>query len=138
MIGGERLGAGHNGRLNAPLMGDFRASDGGYTAFSLYPGFHFLSPCDHAVLCTFTPLAVDRTLQEMLWLVRDGATAGQDYDPDDLTWLWRVTTDQDVQILEDNQRGVASRAYEPGPYSKAEAGPDRFARWYLRRVGGGG
>ena len=135
-IGGGRLSSSRSGQPLAPLMGDFREADGGYTAFRVHPGFYFLAPCDHAVLCRFTPLAADRTLQEMLWLVRPDAVAGRDYDPDELTWLWRVTTDQDLTIIEDNQRGVASRAYEPGPYSKAEEGPERFVRWYLRQLAG--
>jgi phenylpropionate dioxygenase-like ring-hydroxylating dioxygenase large terminal subunit len=63
----------------------------------------------------------------MIWLVHPDAVAGTDYDVDELTWLWRITNDQDLKITEDNQRGVASRAYEPGPYSKAEHGTARHA-----------
>jgi Rieske 2Fe-2S family protein len=133
-IGDGRTSQSRDGRPLAPLMGDFSKSDGGYTSFRIYPGAYFLSPCDFAVLCRFTPLSVNRTLQEMLWLVAPGAEAGRDFDVDELTWLWRVTTDQDLQIIEDNQRGVASRAYEPGPYSKAEEGPERFINWYLRQI----
>lgn len=133
-IGNGRISQSRDGQPLAPLMGDFSQSDGGYTSFRIYPGMYFLSPCDYAVLCRFTPLAVNRTLQEMTWLVRPDAVAGRDYDVDELTWLWRVTTDQDLQIIEDNQRGVSSRVYEPGPYSKAEEGPERFIRWYLQQV----
>jgi Rieske 2Fe-2S family protein len=133
-IGGGRLCSSRSGKPLAPLMGDFREFDGGYTSFRIHPGGYFLSPCDHVVLNRFTPLSVNRTLQEMLWLVDPKAVAGRNYDPDELTWLWRVTTEQDLTIIEDNQKGVSSRIYEPGPYSKAEQGPDTFVRWYLRQI----
>lgn len=133
-IGSGRLSQSRDGSALAPVMGSFQKNDGGYTSFRIYPGSYFLAPCDHAVLCVFTPLAVNRTLQEMLWLVAPEAEAGRDYQVDDVTWLWRVTTDQDLQIIEDNQRGVSSRAYEPGPYSMAEPGPERFVRWYLDQL----
>lgn len=133
-IGGGRLCSSRTGKPLAPLMGDFRDFDGGYTSFRIHPAAYFLSPCDHAVFCRFTPLAVDRTLQEMYWLVRPDAEPGRDYDPDELAWLWRITTEQDKTIIEDNQKGVAARAYEPGPYSRAETGPDQFVRWYLKQI----
>lgn len=114
-------------------------ADGGGTSWRIHPGNYFLSPCDHGVLNRFTPLAVDRTLQEMIWLVHPDAVAGTDYDVDELTWLWRITNDQDLKITEDSQRGVASRAYEPGPYSKAEhgrarPGTARFVKWDLQQI----
>jgi Rieske 2Fe-2S family protein len=131
-----RLSQSRTGAPLAPTMGEFKECDGGYTSFRIHPGFYFLGPCDHAVLCRFTPLAVDRTLQEMLWLVRPDAVEGRDYDPEELAWLWRVTTEQDLRIIEDNQAGVASRAYEPGPYALAEPGSDRLALWYLEQMAG--
>lgn len=136
VIGGDRLCPSQTGLPVAPIMGDFGQADGGYTSWRIHPGQYFLSPCDHGVLNRFTPLAVDRTLQEMIWLVHPDAAEGRDYNVEELTWLWRVTNDQDLKIIEDNQRGVASRVYEPGPYSKAEHGPTRFVKWYLDQIAG--
>jgi phenylpropionate dioxygenase-like ring-hydroxylating dioxygenase large terminal subunit len=136
LIGGNRLCPSRTGQPVAPIMGDFRQADGGYTSWRIHPAGYFLSPCDHGVLNRFTPLSVDRTLQEMIWLVHPDAVPGRDYDVDELTWLWRVTNAQDLKIIEDNQRGVASRGYQPGPYSKAEHGPARFVNWYLKQVRG--
>jgi len=70
----------------------------------------------------------------MLWLVNPNAVEGRDYQLDRLTWLWRVTTDQDKQIVDDNQAGVNSLAYQPGPYSETETGLTRFTNWYLAQV----
>ena len=71
---------------------------------------------------------------EMTWLVRADAVENVDYRVEDLIWLWKVTTDQDKKIVEDNQAGVNSRAYLPGPYSEVEGGPKRFTLGYLRQI----
>jgi len=72
---------------------------------------------------------------ELVWLVRGDAREGIDYDLDRLTWLWRVTTEADKRITEDNQRGVNSRYYEPGPYAPVEPNAIGWVDWYLGEVG---
>lgn len=133
-IGYGRTSQSRTGEPLAPLMGTFRQSDGGYTSVRIHPAGYLLGPCDHMVVCRFTPLSVDRTLQEMLWLVHPDAVPGRDFDAKELTWLWDVTTEQDLKIIEDNQKGVSSRAYEPGPYSKSETTLSLTLRWYMRQV----
>ena len=54
---------------------------------------------------------------EVIWLVRGDAREGIDYDRSELTWLWQVTSAADKRIVEENQLGVNSRFYEPGPYA---------------------
>ncbi|HEX7197981.1 MAG TPA: SRPBCC family protein [Dongiaceae bacterium] len=71
---------------------------------------------------------------EVLWLVRGDAREGIDYDREKLTWLWTVTSDADKRIIEDNQRGVNSRFYEPGPLSTMETQERRFVEWYLSEI----
>jgi Rieske 2Fe-2S family protein len=123
-----------DGQPVAPLMGSFREYDGGYTGGRFYPANYFVACCDHVVIPRFTPLAPLRTEVEMIWLVREDAIEGKDYDVEKLTWLWRVTTDQDKKIVDDNQAGVNSMAYRPGPYSITEQGLTRFTTWYLRQI----
>jgi Rieske 2Fe-2S family protein len=48
--------------------------------------------------------------------------------------LWRVTTEADKGITENNQKGVISRFYRPGPYSPMEPNAKRFADWYLKEI----
>jgi Rieske 2Fe-2S family protein len=67
--------------------------------------------------------------------VRQDAEAGRDYDTAALTWLWHVTSEADKRIIEENQRGVASRFYEPGPYAPMEHNTQRWVGWYLREIG---
>ena len=71
---------------------------------------------------------------DITWLVRADAEPGRDYDPENVLWFWDVTTKQDAKITEDNQAGVLSARYRPGPYSEIEATTDRILRWYLRRI----
>ena len=59
------------------------------------------------------------------------AKEGKDYNLDELTWLWDVTTVADKTIIENNQQGVNSRYYEPGPYTEMEEFTHRFVQWYL-------
>jgi len=87
------------------------------------------------VLYRFIPLTPCSSTMELVWLVRGDAREGIDYDLDRLTWLWRVTTEADKRITEDNQRGVNSRYYEPGPYAPVEPNAIGWIDWYLGEVG---
>jgi Rieske 2Fe-2S family protein len=48
--------------------------------------------------------------------------------------MWDVTSKADKRIINDNQAGVNSRFYEPGPFSEMESSPRDFAQWYLRTL----
>ncbi len=64
-------------------------------------------------------------------MVNESAEEGKDYDLSALKWLWDVTTIADKEIIENNQAGVNSRFYEPGPYTEMEDFTRRFSDWYL-------
>ena len=65
------------------------------------------------------------------WLVHKDAVEGVDYSLNDLTLVWTATNDQDRRIVEENQRGICSPAYEPGPYNALhEGGVIQFVDWY--------
>ena len=66
--------------------------------------------------------------------MRGDAAEGRDYDPQRLSWLWRVTSEADQRIIEQNQQGVSSRYYRPGPYGPMERKLQRFVEWYVRQV----
>ena len=120
-----------DGKAGRRLMGAFRASDGNSTYFDIGPLSDFLAYPDHGVIYRFIPRAVNHTEMELIWLVDAGAVEGEDYDLEQLTWLWRTTSLEDKKIVEMNQAGVASRYFEPGPYSMQESFTDRFVEWYL-------
>ena len=115
----------------APLMGAFRDYDGGVTSAHFGPASFFVAYSDHGVVYRIVPKGPRRTEMELIWLVRADAVEGRDYKLADLTWLWRVTTEADKKITEDNQAGVNSRFYAPGPYAVMEPNAARYAAWYL-------
>jgi len=125
---------GPDGRPVAPLMGEFTDYDGGVTSTHFAPSSFFIAYADHGVIYRFIPLTASASAMEIIWLVNSDAMEGVDYDLDKLTWLWRVTTEADKRITEDNQKGVNSRYYEPGPYSPAEPNAIRWIEWYLGEV----
>ncbi|MGA2045458.1 MAG: aromatic ring-hydroxylating dioxygenase subunit alpha [Roseiarcus sp.] len=125
---------GPDGKPVAPLMGAFGAYDGGVTSTHFAPSSFFIAYPDHGVVYRFLPLTPSTSAMELIWLVRGDARAGVDYDIDRLTWLWRVTSEADKRITEDNQKGVNSRYYEPGPYAPVEPNAIAWIAWYLREV----
>jgi len=86
------------------------------------------------MLARFTPLAPQETELELTWMVRAGAVAGRDYEPERVSWLWRVTAEEDATICTNNQRGVTSRRYTPGPYATTEYAVEHMIAWYLRQL----
>jgi phenylpropionate dioxygenase-like ring-hydroxylating dioxygenase large terminal subunit len=130
---GVRSGSSDGGPV-APLMGDFRDYDGGVTALHCGPASFFAAYNDYGVIYRIAPRGPLETDMELVWLIDAGAAEGRDYNRDGLIWLWRVTTEADKQITENNQRGVRSRFYRPGPYSPMEPNAKRFADWYLKEI----
>ena len=125
-----------DGSPAAPLMGQFTDYDGGLTSSHFGPASFLVGYADHGVIYRFLPKTPHLSEMEIIWLVRGDAKAGIDYDVDKLTWLWRVTTEADKKITEDNQRGVNSRYYEPGPYAPMEGNLRAYIDWYLAEVAG--
>lgn len=120
-----------DGRPVAPLLGSIRDYDGGTTDLQIGPVLFGLMYCDYLVLYRFTPRGVGQADCDVSWLVRGDAEEGRDYDRDELTWLWDVTTLADKDIIERNQQGVNSRYYVPGPLSSMENFTWKFISWYL-------
>jgi len=90
---------------------------------------------DHAVVFRVLPLGPQQTVVTTKWLVHKDAVEGVDYDPEQLRRVWDATNDQDRQLAEENQRGINSKAYQPGPYSETyEFGVIDFVDWYAKRM----
>ena len=86
---------------------------------------------DHVLAFRVLPLGPQETLVTTKWLVHKEAMEGRDYDLEKLTRVWLATNDQDRKLAEDNQQGINSIAYEPGPYSATiEFGVINFIDWY--------
>ena len=123
-----------DGRAVAPLMGSLSDFDGGETGVQVGHTSFALAYNDYAILIGFTPKSALETVYEFTWLVGGSAEPGRDYDPDEVTWLWRTTNNQDTTIVNANQRGVSSRWYRPGPYSEGEPYTRSFVEGYLESL----
>jgi phenylpropionate dioxygenase-like ring-hydroxylating dioxygenase large terminal subunit len=123
-----------DGRAVAPLMGRFADYDGGATSVHLGPASFLLAYPDHGVIYRFIARTPTTSEMEVVWLVRGEAREGVDYDRARLTWLWKVTSEADKRIIEQNQLGVSSRYYVPGPYAPMEYNTRRYVAWYLREI----
>lgn len=94
---------------------------------------HFLS--DHSITFRVTPIGPQETEVQTTWLINKDAVEGVDYDLRNLIRVWEHTNDEDRRVVEDNQQGINSPAYEPGPYSAThEDGVMQFVDWYLGRL----
>ena len=123
------------GKPVAPLLGELKDYDGGSSDF-MFGAFSFLLVyCDHAVAYVFTPVDHVNCKCEIYWLVRGDAEEGKDYDVDDLVWMWDITTHADKKIIVDNWKGVQSRYYKPGPFSKREDLERDWLEWILQELG---
>jgi Rieske 2Fe-2S family protein len=119
-----------DGKQVAPLMGDYTDPDVGTMRARMLPNFWIHASCDHSVAVRLTPTALDHTAIRMIWLVDEKAEEGKDYNLDTLLPFWLLTAEQDWAICVNQQRGVSSHAYTPGPLSTyKEYNLDRFLRW---------
>jgi phenylpropionate dioxygenase-like ring-hydroxylating dioxygenase large terminal subunit len=122
------------GQPVAPLLGNITGYDGGQADFSFGPFSFLLAYNDHVVCYVFTPVDHNSSNCEIYWLVRGDAVEGKDYDVDELTWLWDVTTKADKEIVVNNSKGVHSKYYEPGPFSGMEDAEQVYVEWILAEL----
>ncbi len=116
-------------------IGSVPFDNAGSCLFFHYPNTwnHFLS--DSVLTFTVLPIGPMETRVTTTWLVHKEAVEGVDYDLKRLTEVWEHTNDEDRQIVEENQIGINSPAYEAGPYSPVqESGVIQFVDWYARTL----
>ena len=117
------------------LLGNFTDPKLGGLSFWAHPNswHHFMS--DHAVTFSALPLGPNKTLVRSTWLVHKDAIEGQDYNLDNLTQVWKMTNQQDAELVRLAQLGAQQAGYEPGFYSSfTEPHVEAFASWYIARM----
>jgi Rieske 2Fe-2S family protein len=126
-----------DGQPLAPLMGNLRARDAGSLRVINLPHAWFHCNSDNVNGTQLLPLGPEETWARLTWLVNADAAEGADYDPRRVAEFWKVTTEQDFALCENNHAGMRSSRYQPGPYSAiAEPGVAHFVEWYLRHLDG--
>jgi Rieske 2Fe-2S family protein len=117
------------------LMCEQGDGDIGSLRWAIEPHSFCHATSDHLFMFSALPLGPNETLVVAKWLVHKDAVEGVDYEVDKLIELWTATNLQDLQLAENNQRGVNSAGYTPGPYSQeAETLVIHFVDWYCARA----
>lgn len=117
------------------LMCEAGGGDIGSLRWALEPNSFAHSTSDFTFVFTASPVGPKETIVTARWLVHKDAVEGVDYDLKTLTELWTQTNLQDKALAENNQAGVDSLGYQPGPYSaEAEELVIRFTDWYCAKA----
>jgi Rieske 2Fe-2S family protein len=119
----------------ARTIGHVGNGDVGSLRWALEPHCFAHALGDYVFMFSATPTAPEETVVTAKWLVSADAVEGVDYTIPRLTELWDRTNLQDRELAENNQRGVRSAGFIPGPYSpNAESLVLRFVDWYCGKA----
>ena len=106
--------------------------------YSIFPNMLLSLHPDYVMVHTFRPVAPERTLITCEFLFHPATLDRADLDPDDGVRFWDTVNREDWDLCERTQRGVASPAYRPGPYSRRESLCAAFDRHYREVMGARG
>jgi Rieske 2Fe-2S family protein len=102
--------------------------------YSIFPNMLLSLHPEYVMVHQLWPQSPERTLILCDWFFHPEAFERDDFKPKDAIEFWDMTNKQDWHVCELSQQGIASRAYEPGPYSPRESIPAAWDRYYLRSI----
>lgn len=123
-----------DGKLQAPLMGEQKTSDGGFLYGSLGPLVHFSMYSDYCVFFSFIPTSATTTDIEVTWWVKALNINRELINKNAICWLWEPTIEQDAALCELVQQQVESFEARPGIYTQMEEDSASFCRWYQQQM----
>jgi phenylpropionate dioxygenase-like ring-hydroxylating dioxygenase large terminal subunit len=124
-----------SGKACALPVGDIRSEDHAHVFYySIFPNMLLSMHPDYVMVHQLWPKSPERTLILCDWFFHPEAFDRDDFRPNDGIEFWDMTNRQDWHVCELSQQGIASRAYQPGPYSPRESIPAAWDREYLRYV----
>jgi glycine betaine catabolism A len=103
--------------------------------YSLMPNMLLSIHPDYANYYILHPISVHETRVESEWLFPQETIDNPKNNMKSAIEFWDVTNRQDWGIVQNNQLGVTSSRYIPGPYSPRESIPAAWDREYLRQLG---
>ncbi|MBW3597396.1 MAG: aromatic ring-hydroxylating dioxygenase subunit alpha, partial [Planctomycetes bacterium] len=105
--------------------------------YSVFPTM-FLSPHpDYVLVHRIERRGVSDTRVVCDFLFHPSAAEQPGFDPEPAVAFWDEVNRQDWRVCELSQQGVASRSYEPAPYSNLESMVAAFDQCYLERLATG-
>jgi len=125
-----------SGNACALPVGDIKGEDNDRVFYySIFPNMLLSMHPDYVMVHQLWPQSPERTLIVCDWFFHPEAFDRSDFHPNDAVEFWDMTNKQDWHVCELSQLGIASRAYQPGPYSPRESIPAAWDREYLRQLG---
>jgi Rieske 2Fe-2S family protein len=103
--------------------------------YALFPNMLLSLHQDHVMVHRLWPISPGLTRIECEWMFHPSAESYPDFQPDDCVSFWDMTNRQDWHVCELSQKGVASRAYTPGPFAPRDSLSAAFDREYLKAMG---
>ncbi len=100
--------------------------------YSIFPNMLLSLHPEYVMVHQLWPQSPERTVILCDWFFHPDAFNRSDFKPEDAIEFWDMTNKQDWHVCELSQLGIASRAYEPGPYSPRESIPAAWDKYYLR------
>jgi glycine betaine catabolism A len=100
--------------------------------YSIFPNMLLSLHPEYVMVHQLWPQSPERTLIVCDWFFHPDAFRREDFNPDDAIKFWDTTNRQDWHVCELSQQGIASRAYQPGPFSSRESIPAAWDRHYLQ------
>jgi glycine betaine catabolism A len=122
-----------SGNACALPVGDINAEDFHRVFYySIFPNMLLSMHPDYVMVHQLWPQSPERTLILCDWFFHPEAFDRPEFRPNDAIEFWDMTNKQDWHVCELSQQGIASRAYQPGPYSPRESIPAAWDSYYLR------
>ena len=100
--------------------------------YSIFPNTLLSLHPEYVMVHQLWPQSPERTLIVCDWLFHPDAFRRENFNPTDAIEFWDTTNRQDWHVCELSQQGIASRAYQPGPFSPRESIPAAWDKYYLR------
>jgi len=125
-----------SGNACALPVGEIKAEDHKRVFYySVFPNMLLSMHPDYVMVHQLWPRSASQVLIYCDWFFHPDAFGRTDFNPNDAVEFWDMTNRQDWHVCELSQQGIASRAYQPGPYSPRETIPAAWDRYYLRVLG---
>ena len=121
-------------RCAVPFPGLTPEQAGRVYYYTVFPSAFLSFLPDYVLVHRAQSLGLGRTRILCDWYFHPDAIAAPGFDPQPAIDFWDLTNRQDWELCANAYKGVASSAWQPGPYSELESQLAAFDRQYLRAL----